>query len=159
MIIDPTMPRHTSGSPGCFEQLASAYATGRLAMELIDAGRPSALAAVYKAQGELTAREVFDAAKAGDDLAEHVVDRVVHYLGMACVNLCRLFDPQMIVFAGGMILAGQYLFDRVIAAYHELNWTILPSRVRIEPAQLGNDAGVIGAAAVAWEAHQAGRVG
>src|SRR5690606_42029517 len=66
------------------------------------------------------------------------IEEATTYLGIACVSLCRLLDPQMIVFAGGLILAGENLFAGVRASFAEHDWTILRSKVAIVPAQLGN---------------------
>jgi len=144
------------GQQGCLEVYASATATARRALDAIDAGEDSTL----KSYGEkLTAKNVFDAAKAGDALALKVTEQTATYLGVAVVSLCRLLDPQMIVFAGGMILAGKILFDRVRQATDEHHWKLTERRVQIVPAELGNDAGFIGAAAVAWDAHQSGLIG
>ena len=66
------------------------------------------------------------------------------------------FDPQMIVFAGGMILAGDDLFDRVRKVFEHYTWSIGSPLPQIVPSQLGNDAGFIGAAAVARDKHTGG---
>ncbi len=157
IVVDRKGPTHTSGSPGCFEHYASATGTGRRAVELIQGGGESRLQATYDKHGEITAEQVFDAAKQGDHLALRVVDEVTDTLGLVCVNLCRLFDPQMILFAGGMILSGDFLFDRIRAGFMKYDWKILEPRVKIVPAELGNDAGIVGAAAVAWDAHTNGQ--
>ena len=157
IIVNPAGSRHTSGSPGCLEQYASASACGRRACELIEAGGKSSLKAVYDANKKhVSAKDVFAHAKAGDKLAEQIVSEVTQYLGIACINLCRIFDPQMIVFAGGMILAGDELFDRVRAVFNDCTWSIGSPLPEIVPSQLGNDAGFIGAAAVARDKHTGG---
>jgi glucokinase len=147
------------GQHGCLESYASATATIRRAIQAIQVGEATSLRALYeKNSHELSAKDVFDAAKAGDTVAQRVVDQTVTYLGVACASICRLYDPQMIVFAGGMILAGDFLFDHVRAVFKQQNWKLLPARVQIVPAQLGNDAGIIGAAAVAWDRDQSGEL-
>lgn len=157
IIVNPNGSRHTSGSPGCLEQYASASACGRRAEELIEAGYPTTLKAVYDANDkQVSAKDVFSHAKAGDAMAEQIVSEVTQYLGIACVNLCRIFDPQMIVFAGGMILAGEELFDRVRKVFEHFNWSIGSPMPQLVPSQLGNDAGFIGAAAVARDKHTGG---
>ena len=139
------MPRHRA-RPGLlksgFEGTCNPHSTKRI----VSAGR-------------LSAKDVFDAAAAGDGLANRIVDETAGWLALACLNLTRLLDPQMIVFAGGMILAGDLLFNRVRRAIGDLNWNVGEIKARIVPAVLGNDAGFIGAAAVAWDAHQSGRLG
>ena len=157
IIVNPAGTRHTSGSPGCLEQYASASGCGRRATELVEAGHASTLKAVYDANHkQVTAKDVFAHAKAGDKLATQVLEEVTQYLGILCVNLCRIFDPQMIVFAGGMILAGDELFNRVRQVFKDYTWSIGSPFPQIVPSQLGNDAGFIGAAAVARDKHTGG---
>ncbi|MCX5658153.1 MAG: ROK family protein [Planctomycetota bacterium] len=183
MIVVPNGRACGCGQAGCLESYASATATVKRVIELLRGGEPSSLLDLFdpweeKIEAEelraskiigagkrgmkrpgldkITAKDVFDAAKAGDALALRVVDEVATYLGIACVSLCRLFDPQMIVFAGGMILAGDFLFDRVREAFRKQTWKVVESKVEIVQAVLGNDAGFIGAAAVAWNAARTG---
>ena len=149
------------GQQGCLEAYASASRTARRAEEAIVAGdQGSMLAKFYEPLSRpLTAKQVFDAANVGDELALRIVDETATYLGIACVNLCRLLDPQMILFAGGMILSGDLLFDRIRKAFAAHTWGAANEQVRIEPASLGNDAGVIGAGGIAREAHRRGCLG
>ncbi len=140
------------GQRGCLEAYASAGAVARRGIEAVQAGERTLLSEMYTKQGErLTAKDVFTAADRGDRLAANIVAEATTYLGIACVSLCRLLDPQMIVFAGGLILAGDHLFDGIRNGFTEHDWTILQSKVDIVPAQLGNTAGIIGAAAVAMD--------
>ena len=163
IIVVPDGRACACGQRGCLEAYASASRTARRAEEAFAAatgGATSVLAREYVPDKKpLTAKAVFDAAIAGDALATRIVDETATYLGIACVSFCRLLDPQIILFAGGMILSGDFLFDRVRRVFAEHTWTAAADRVRITPAALGNDAGVIGAGAVAWDAHQAGRLG
>jgi glucokinase len=159
MIIDIDGRQCGCGQRGCLESYSSASRTAQRAMDALDAGHESSLQAMYGVKRIVTSKEVFEAAAAGDALALRIVDETAAMLGVACVNLCRLFYPQMIVFAGGMIKAGEFLFERVRGAYEFHDWTLSPSHVQIVPALLGNDAGFIGAAAVAADAHQRGTLG
>ena len=157
MIVQPNGRQCGCGQLGCLEAYASASQTALRAAEAIEAAPPGQHTTLRTITTDpastLTAKDVFDAAIAGDSLAQRIADETATYLGIACVNLCRLLDPQMIVFGGGMVQAGDYLLDRVRQAYQHNNWQMAPSRVRIEPAVLGSDAGVIGAAAIAYDAH------
>ncbi|MCC7193543.1 MAG: ROK family protein [Phycisphaeraceae bacterium] len=157
LIVVPNGRLCACGQRGCLEAYASASSTARRAVEALTAGEKSKLSAIFS-QGvdKITTKEIFEAAKEGDALAVRVIEETTTLLGIACVSICRVLDPQMIVFAGGMILAGPYLFDRVRAAFTDHSWKMVPTKMQIVPAQLGNDAGFIGAAAVAWEAHQSG---
>jgi len=162
MILVPDGRRCGCGQRGCLEAYASASNTATRAIEALEAGHDgttSALASLRRAQaGRLTAKDIFDAAKTGDTLATEIAEQTANYLGIACASLCRLFDPQMIVFAGGMILAGDYLFEMIREAFARHTWKLVKDHVRIVPAELGNDAGFIGAAAVARDADQRGRL-
>lgn len=152
IIVQPDGRRCGCGQRGCLEAYASASSTARRAAEALAEGAASRLRSMIADGGEPTARQVFEAAAAGDGLAERLVDDTARYLGLAAVTLCRLLDPQMIVFAGGMALAGDQLFGRVRAAFLAESWELTVQQVRIVPAELGNDAGFIGAAAVVREA-------
>jgi glucokinase len=154
MIVVPNGRRCACGQRGCFETYASASRTGHRAAEAIAAGEKSSLKSHLDDGEEVNAKVVFDHAKAGDALARRIVEETVQILAVGCVTLCRLFDPQMIVFAGGMILAGDYLFEQLRAEFARQTWNVLKDQVQIVPSKLGNDAGFIGAAAVAWAAHQ-----
>ncbi|MCC7147483.1 MAG: ROK family glucokinase [Phycisphaeraceae bacterium] len=143
------------GQKGCLEAYASANATAKRAVEALQSGAASSLTRVLAEGGveAVTAHQVFQAALAGDGLALRLVDETAYYLGIACINFSRILDPQMIVFAGGMALAGDFLFERIRAAYRNLNWSLAAAgQVQIVGARLGNDAGMIGAAGIAWSA-------
>ncbi len=160
MIVVPEGQRCGCGQRGCLEVYTSASYTARRATDALERDSSSVLHDLLRTPGRrVTAKDVFEAAKAGDGLAGRIVDETATSLGMACVNLCRLLDPQMIVFAGGMIQAGPYLLDRIRTAFSVHDWKMSPSRVQIVQARLGYDAGFIGAAAVAWDAYESGRLG
>ncbi len=147
LIVEPGGRPCTCGQRGCIEAYASAASLRRLALEAIDAGAKSSLADIER--DKLTARDVVDAVEAGDDTATRVFNHITQLLGITCLSLDRILDPQVIVIGGGLAEAGAVLFDRVRAAYREQTWTVAPPALNIVPAQLGYDAGVIGAAALA----------
>jgi glucokinase len=159
MIVIPHGRLCGCGQRGCIEAYASATNTARRAAEAIAQGEPSSLKKLFdQDKDSVTSKEVFDAAKAGDALARKIAEETMDLLGLTCVNLCRVLDPQMIVFAGGMILTGDYLFDGIRKAFARYTWNVDAPQPKIVPAALGNDAGFIGAAAVAWDAHQQGKL-
>lgn len=158
LIVVPNGRLCGCGQRGCIEAYASASSTARRACEAVKSGEESSLARDFGKQPDrITAKDVFEAANRGDALATRIVEETATYLGIACISLCRVLDPQMIVFAGGMILAGDQLFDRVRAAFRAHDWHVVETRAQLVPALLGNDAGFIGAAAVAWDAFGPGR--
>ena len=93
----------------------------------------------------VTAKDVFDAVKAGDQVAMEVAEEFGRYLGYALANIAALVDPAAIVIGGGVSKAGEILLDYVEKAYEERVFSA-NKRVRFALAQLGNDAGIFGAA-------------
>ena len=94
---------------------------------------------------QVTAKEVFDAAKAGDDLACKVVERFGHYMGLALAQTSMIMDPEAFVIGGGVSRAGMYLVDEIYRHYDKFT-PISKSKSQIVLATLGNDAGIYGAA-------------
>lgn len=138
------------GQNGCFEKYASANGLVlQTKMYLEDhPDEPSVLREVYE-KGEMKAKTVMDAAKDGDKIAEHCVDIAAEALGVCCVNICRLVDPEVIVFSGGLALAGDYLLDKITSQFKKYHWTIQEPTCRLVISESGEKAGMIGAAAVA----------
>ena len=157
MIVQPHGRACPCGQHGCLEQYASASSVGRRVVEAIENGENSTLKGAFSGRlARITAKDVFEAAENGDDLSQRIVDETAEYLGIAIVSICRMLDPQMVVFAGGMILAGEFLFGRIREAYKKHTWTLAGTDVKIVTALLGNDAGIIGAASVAMDAAKTG---
>lgn len=136
------------GGKGCVEQVASATgivreATRKLASSAADS-------ALRSCGSQITAKDVLDAAKAGDSLAAEVVETVGYYLGLALSLLAMTVDPEMFVIGGGVSKAGQYLVD-VIDKYYQEFTPISKNKGIIGLAKLGNDAGIYGAAKLVLE--------
>ena len=130
------------GGHGCLEQVASATGIVKEAKrQLAESDMESSLRDCKK----LTAKEVLDAAKAGDALAEQVMDVVVKYLGIAISHIALTVDPDVFVIGGGVSKAGQYLIDKIKVMY-DFYTPISKNRGDIVLATLGNDAGIYGAA-------------
>lgn len=148
MIIQHGGPICTCGNRGCIESLCTAT-------WLIQQGRKviveHPISLIHeKAEGNMdrvTAKIVMDSAKEGDTIAKDIFNTYVESLSSAIVSLVVLLDPEVVALGGGVSLAGDFLFDPVrelvkqksfFKTYHE-----------IVPAQLGNTAGMIGAAMLA----------
>ncbi|BBW95601.1 ROK family glucokinase [Geobacillus icigianus] len=130
------------GKTGCLETIASATGIVRIASEkLAVAKRPSVLHG-----GDISAKAVFDAAKAGDPLAVEVVDEVTRYLGLALANAADVVNPQKIVIGGGVSRAGDILVERVAHHFCRFAFPRVAAGAEVVLATLGNDAGVIGGA-------------
>lgn len=145
-IHDPDGPPCGQGHRGCLEGTASGTAIARRAHELLAAGEASSLAQVDPAT--LDARAVADAAEAGDALAVRLYAEAGRALGLGIGGLVNLLSPEVVVVGGGLINAGELLFAPLRAAVPEIAFQAPLSRCRIVAAELGTDAGLVGA--VAW---------
>ncbi|MFC1897547.1 ROK family protein [Chloroflexota bacterium] len=152
MTIDVNGPRCNCGNTGCLETLASGTAVTREAIRRIRQGERSSLTEIVGGVVEnITAEKVSTAAQGGDLLASDVILRAATYLGIGIVNLVNIFNPEMIIIGGGMVKMGDLLLNPARQAVRERAFPLLAQAVRIVPAQLGNDAGVLGAAVFAFQ--------
>jgi glucokinase len=151
MKIEMTNPRQCGcGRFGCLEAYASATAVVKRAHEaLAKRGVKSQLKEYRNTESGLTARDIFDAARNGDAVAEQIVEDTSYYLAVGAMNMMHTIDPDMVVFGGGMIAAGESLLDRIRKHVRELAFPVPAEKTIISYAQLGSDAGFIGAAACA----------
>lgn len=129
------------GKQGCLEQYASATGIARIArIRLHKNDDPSILRG-----RKVSAKMVFDALKEGDKVAEEIVEEFGAYLGHALANIAVITDPAVIVIGGGVSKAGEILLEYVEKYYHEKAF-FSNQDVRFVLAELGNDAGICGAA-------------
>jgi glucokinase len=146
--IDMSNPRPCGcGRLGCLEAYASATAVVKRTREALAEAKRTGLTAFAHTDAELTARHVFDAAANGDALAAKVVEETAFYLAVGAMNLMHIIDPDVVVFGGGMVAAGETFLERIRHHVRELAFPVLAERTRIVAAALGSDAGFIGAAA------------
>ena len=134
MIIYPGGRLCGCGQRGCAEAYASARST---CVRLCERSGEQI--------GSVSAKDVFSRADRGDLAAKDVLAQTAEVLGILCVNLCRLVDPQVIILAGGMANAGQPLLDLMQAHLEQQTWSVLPTPVRLCLAQSIGDAGMLGA--------------
>ena len=133
MTLLPGGPLCGCGHYGCWETLAS--------------GRAIARDASFSYREDLTTVEVFKRAQAGERRALQAVDTSAYYSGLGFANLQKALDPDGFVVGGGLSQAGDFYFDKVLASAEKFTVDFPPVTLRV--AELGTDAGVIGAAAVA----------
>ncbi|MBD8069913.1 ROK family glucokinase [Bacillus sp. PS06] len=136
------------GKKGCLETVASATGIVRLALEEFSSSVENSR---LREVEEITAKLVFDAAKAGDPLAQRVLEQVIFHLGLALANLANGLNPEKIVIGGGVSKAGDALLQSLKSAFIPFAFPRVAQGVEIALATLGNQAGVIGAA---WLAKQ-----
>ena len=149
MSINFDGPTCGCGAKGCIEAYASAPATARRALEGIKAGRATSLRKLIDGGAEVTAKAIYEAALAGDAFATETIEATGKLLGIAVANFVNIFNPELVVLFGGLAGAGDMLFEPVrrevkLRALKPGNET-----VRIVPALLGGNAGIIGAAGCA----------
>ena len=129
------------GKRGCVEQYCSATGIVRIAKQfLAKSDRASSMRGIEK----LTAKDVFDAAKAGDILATEALEQVYAYMGEFLANVCCVADPEVVVLGGGVSKAGESLLEGV-QKYFEHYAFHACRETRFALATLGNDAGAYGA--------------
>ena len=129
------------GNRGCLEQYASATGVVRLAKRTLAAYEGET---VLNAE-TVTAKDVFDAVKAGDEVAIEVATQFGKYLGYGLSSIAALVDPQIFVIGGGVSKAGEILFDFIKEPYMDKAF-FANEEVEFALAELGNDAGIYGAA-------------
>ncbi|HEX2097193.1 MAG TPA: ROK family protein [Solirubrobacterales bacterium] len=150
VVIDMDGPRCQGNCPnhGCVEALASGTALGREGRDAAERQPDSALGRMRSEGREVDGRAVTEAAQAGDRTALGVFDLVGRRLGVALASFANVFEPEAIVIGGGVAAAGDLLLEPARA---ELQARALPpmNRTPVVAAELGGDAGMIGAAAMA----------
>ena len=131
------------GCKGCLEQYSSATGVIRLAKERLEASdKPSELRKF--ADDQIGGKEVFDAYKAGDELAAEAVDEFAAYLGMGLGNVASVVDTQAFVIGGGLSKNGPIVIE-LIKKQYEKNVMFALKNTEFRLAELGNDAGMYGA--------------
>jgi glucokinase len=165
MYLDPRpdAPRDGIGHVGCLEAFASGTALARDANALIAAGHGQGILAMHAtllAQASdaapavgspeavpVTARDVAEAAESGDAEARDLIARAGMYIGLGCTNLIHIINPEVIVIGGSVAKSGPLLFEPIIQTVLQRAFQRPAQTTRIVPAQLGDDGGLIGAAA------------
>lgn len=134
------------GNKGCLEQYGSATGVVRLAKKKLATCNQNT---VLNAES-VTAKDVFDAVKAGDAVAKEIAEEFGCYLGKALANIAVILDPDIFLIGGGVSKAGDVLLDYIGKHYKERAfWSVRDTKFAL--ATLGNDAGIYGAAKLALE--------
>lgn len=142
IVMEPNeRERCGCGKTGCLEQYASATGIVRLARRKLEKFEGDT---VLKAE-TVTAKDVFDAVKEGDKAAIEIAEEFGRYLGHGLATVSALVDPSIYVIGGGVSKAGEILFDYIKGPYMEKAF-YANKEVKFALAQLGNDAGIYGAA-------------
>ncbi len=151
-VIDPNGPKCTCGRNGCFEVFSSATGLVRMTKEAMEYNPDSLLWVASKQEEKVTARTAFNAMRMGDSTAKAVVDKYIKYLACGITNTINIFQPDILCIGGGVCNEG----DPLLVPLKELVSKEIYSKhsaknTEIVIAQLGNDAGIIGAAFLGLE--------
>ncbi len=139
------------GRKGCWEAYSSA--TGLINMtkdklaECEKSGRKTVMAEMAAKHGKVSGRTAFDGMRAGDEAAREVVDEYISYLASGLASMINIFQPEVLSVGGGISGEGQFLLDLLTPAVFSQTYGgdfVKPTKLTI--AQLGNDAGIVGAA-------------
>lgn len=130
------------GQMGCLETVSSATGIIRMAKDAVARGDRTSLAQVEN----IMAKDVFDAAKAGDEAAVRIVNRAAFYIGKSLAAVAVVLNPEIFIIGGGVSKAGDILFDEIRSVCAKLTPEPVLKGLKIVPAMLGNDAGMVGAA-------------
>lgn len=146
-------PRCPCGTIGCFEAFASGTALGERA-RLAAARQPDGFLAAAAGNEHLEGRHVLAGARAGDPACLALLDQEADYLARGFASLVHLFSPEIIIMGGGVSQAFDLMADRIIA---QVRRDVMPAfrDVRIVPALLGDNSGLVGAAALATQIGEA----
>lgn len=142
ITIDPNGRKCNCGRIGCLETISSATGIVAEAKQRMQVGESSVLAG----RSDLDTQVIFEAAKAGDTVAQEAIDYAIDRLGFALSNMCITLNPQVIVIGGGVSKAGDDLLVPLREAFARYTLPRIVEGTTIRLAELGNDAGVIGAA-------------
>jgi glucokinase len=134
----PFDPKYASC--GCFEYHASGEGIGKVAREYHPEKKEN-----------MTAREVFEAFASRDPVAQKVLDECVEFWGMATANLVSLFNPEKIIFGGGVFGPAVQFIDAIMAEARKWAQPVSINQVKLEASRLGGDAGLYGAARLALQ--------
>jgi glucokinase len=136
---------------GCIEAYASGTALAREAVRIAGERPDSGLAKALADGLELAGPLVTELAHDGDPAATEAIELIGRRLGVAIASLVNIFNPEVVVIGGGVIAAGDLLLDPARAEFTRRVLPVLSDAVRIVPARFGVEAGMVGAAALAFD--------
>lgn len=147
ICVEPFGARCGCGSRGCIEQYASATAIVRLTRE----NEPQFPKSELTGKPHITSKDVYDAGKRGDELALEVFRLMGFYLGISLADLVNVLNPEVIVVGGGASAGWDLFIKHVEEEIHARAFVEPAKRARLVRAELGDDAGILGAARIAFD--------
>lgn len=154
ITVDMNGPICNCGFQGCVETYSSGTGIARMMREEVESypvsEGNSELLYYQKHPEEITSRLVFELRSAGNEVAEKVVETAINALSFSIVSMIHTFNPSLIILGGGVLQEGEWFIHKVRERVGELGIRSLVDPVEIKGTQLGNDAGLIGAAIQPW---------
>lgn len=148
VVIDIGGPPCSCGKNGCVMAYASGVGVSRMAYDRIEAGADTLLRKMMPADGRrFSGEQLVEAANQGDNLAREILATAGYYCGVGLSMIIQILNPEMIVIGGGLSRIGLLVMDPALAAMREHTQPEMWNSVRVVPWQLGDDLGIIGAAA------------
>ena len=152
LVVMPDGPKCGCGNHGCLEALVGRQAIVDRAIRKLQAGQPSRLGDIVGAAHEkIDPRLIADQARDGDALCAEVMDETGYYLGLAICNIIVMCDPDKVILGGGIAAAGDVLFGPIRRTVRHGSRISRFDPENIVPVELGNRAGIVGAASLVWE--------
>jgi glucokinase len=147
MVINPAEEMQCAcGAHGCFEVMVSIDRIKKL-LDLNSSRYSNSM--LFSNNGKIekvSAEEIFDAYKKGDGLVSYVMDDIINWFAIGLSNIILIFDPQVVVIHGIYTRAGDKFLDKLKEKVGQISLTNIKKETKIEFSELGNDAGVLGAA-------------
>ncbi|MBP1701316.1 MAG: Glucokinase [Chloroflexi bacterium] len=155
IVIDYNGPRCGCGNYGCLETYASGPAIAAMGMKAVSQGLTTQIAELCDNDlNRITSKLIASAADGGDEIALEIYEKAGYALGVAASSICAAIGPRRIILAGGVSKAGKLLIDPMDRTMRRRTHVMPVEQVEIVLGQLGNHAGVIGAAL--WAAKRLG---
>jgi glucokinase len=142
-LTDPYLPEYKQY--GCFEYHASGPGINRTAMDIHAHDTDLSKDAVQPPAEHMTSEDIFKALKKGNPHAKKVISQSIRFWGKASANLVSLFNPEKIIFGGGVFGPATQFLDEIYGEAKKWAQPISIDRVKFEPSKLGSDAGLYGA--------------
>jgi glucokinase len=152
VTVNLTGPRCSCGSVGCIEAYCSGWALARDAQALVGAGRGRGILRAA-GSGDVDARAVGNAARAGDPEAAALIELAGAALGAGIGGFINTFNPELVVLGGGVMRLGETFFEAAAQAARTFAFEALMRNTAIVPSELGSRTGVFGAAALVLNAN------
>ncbi len=147
IIVDHKSPYvDKDGIRGCVEALSSGYGIAEIAKLRLKEGATSSMTELVGGKlAKITAQVVMTAAREGDTLAMEIIDEAIKFLGIGVDSLIKLFNPEIIVFSGGITKAGEMFFEKLEEHTFENKLHFVKDTVKLVPSSFKDDATLIGA--------------